>query len=126
VAEYLRDAVEVYQGGTDLLRCCDRLEGREHVIVIDALLDSVGRAGEVVVIRDGFDGFEDTQPHAHGLSALQAIQLLRTVAPVRFTVAAVRIASADVRPGLSPALAAEVQRIAEEVLACASQCPAEF
>jgi hydrogenase maturation protease len=126
VAEHLRNAVEVLEGGTDLLRCWNQLEGREHVIVVDALLDDAGLPGEVVVITGAFDGFDNTQPHAHGLSAMQAIELLRTVAPARVTVAAVRIPSAGIHPGLSPALAAQLPRIAEEVLACASQCPAEL
>lgn len=111
--------VEVICGGTDLLRCANQLEGRRHVILVDALLDH-GRPGEVVVTRDCFEDFAARQGHAHSLSALQAVELLRAVTPgleaVRFTLAAIRIAKASVRSELSAALAAEIPQILDRLL----------
>ncbi len=111
--------VEVICGGTDLLRCTNQLEGRRHVILVDALLDH-GRPGEVVVTRDCFEDFAARQGHAHSLSALQAVELLRAVTPgleaVRFTLAAIRIAKASVRSELSAALAAEIPQILDRLL----------
>jgi hydrogenase maturation protease len=111
--------VEVICGGTDLLRCANQFEGRRHVILVDALLDH-GRPGEVVVTRDCFEDFAARQGHAHSLSALQAVELLRAVTPgleaVRFTLAAIRIAKASVRPELSAALAAGIPQILDRLL----------
>jgi len=110
---------EVVCGGTDLLRCASRLEKRRLVILVDAMLDH-GRPGRVVVVRNCFHEFDSRQGHAHCLSAVQAIELLRAVTPalssVRFTLAGVGIASASVGPKLSAPLAAAIPGILDRLL----------
>jgi hydrogenase maturation protease len=110
---------EVLCGGTDLLRCADRMEGRTRVILIDALLDGL-EEGSVTVADIDIAGLDDRQGHVHHLSAVQAVQLLRTVAPslreTRFTLIGIGISSAGIGPGLSPRLAARSTAILDRVL----------
>ena len=49
----LPDGVEAIQGGTDLLRCAARIEGRRRVIVVDAVRDDAA-PGTVSEIADSY------------------------------------------------------------------------
>ena len=107
--------------GTDLLACADQIEGRSRITLLDALLDP-SRAGSVAVVGDvnGLQGVEDRQWHAHHLSLLQAIRLLRMVTPsletARLSLISISINSARLQPELSPPLAERMPQILERVL----------
>jgi hydrogenase maturation protease len=111
----LPETVEVISGGTDLLRLAGQIEGRSRVMVIDAIEDG-NPVGHVSLFPDNSPALNDCQQHAHHLSAVQAIGLLKLVAPVRFTLLGVSISSAAVAEDLSPALAACVPAILDRVL----------
>ncbi len=115
----LPEDTEVLAGGTDLLGYEDRLEGRRHVVLIDALLGG-STPGEVTVYHDDFRELEQDRQHAHYVSAPASIALLRTVSPAlsatRFTLVAVAIASARMRRELSPALEAKLPAVLDRVL----------
>ena len=111
----LPETVEVVCGGTDLLRHAGRMEGRTRVVVADAIQGD-GEVGSVSIFQDALPGLDDHQEHAHHLSAVQAIGLLRMVARVPFTLLGISISSAAVGNGLSPALAARAPAISERVL----------
>jgi hydrogenase maturation protease len=118
------ETTEVAAGGTDLLRLVDRMAGRERVIVVDAML-SAEPPGRVGVFEDDFDGVSVQPGHAHHLSAVQAVRLLRTVVPalsgVRFTLITITVSGAAAGEQLSPELAASlpdiVRRVREAVTA---------
>jgi hydrogenase maturation protease len=88
--------------GTDLLRSASQLEGRDWVIVVDAL-ESAGQTGQVSVVEDRVA--EERFQQAHWLSAAQAVELLRALMPslaqTRFTWVLVHVAAARTLAGLS-------------------------
>ena len=99
----LPEWVEVICGGSDLLRYTGEMQGRSRVVVIDAIQDESGPGG-VTVFDESLLGLDERQSHAHQLSAVQAIHLLRTVTPARYTLVGISIASATATAGLSPTL----------------------
>ena len=104
-------------GGTDLLRYADEMEGRERVILIDAIEGDV--AGEITVTDE--DPPEALSAGAHTLSAPAAVGLFRHLMPkVRFTWLLAGIRSARVGEGLSPELAAALPRLRERVMELAA------
>jgi hydrogenase maturation protease len=115
----LPGGVEARRAGSDLLRLADALSGRRHVVLVDAILDPE-RCGAVNVVAD-IRSLDNYQGHAHHLSAVQSLALLRTVRPelAASAVTWVTIAVGDVRiaRGLSPALEAALPGILEQVLA---------
>ena len=110
----LPDGVEAMSGGSDLLRCAGRMEGRRRVVVIDAMQDG-GEPGSVQVLEESA-GLDERQDHAHHLSAVQAIRLVQMIAPVPCTLLGISIPSAAAGTGLSPMLAARMPAILDCVL----------
>jgi hydrogenase maturation protease len=111
----LPEHAEVICGGSDLLRYAGEMEGRKRVFLIDAIQDGSG-AGTVTVFDQDFRGLEQHQEHAHHLSAIQAVNLLRLLVPARFTLLAISISSARREPALSPAMAQRMPVILQQVL----------
>jgi hydrogenase maturation protease len=111
----LPESVEVMCGGTDLLRCGGQMEGRSRVIFIDAIQDDAP-LGSVLVFGENFSEMDSRQEHAHHLSAVQAIQLLKMMvaAPVRLL--GISISSAVTRTELSPAVDGRMPSILDRVL----------
>ena len=105
----LPEHVEVISGGTDLLRYADRMEGRDRVVLIDAIQDGA-EPGTVAVFED-LDELDDRQGHAHHLSVVQAVKLLKLLTPVRFTLFAISIGSAKASSELSSPMAARMHSI---------------
>ena len=104
--------VEAITGGTDLLGCAGWIEGRQSVLVIDAILDDA-EPGSVSVVNGDL---EERQEHAHHLSVAQAVKLLELTTPARFTVLGVSVRAASLGEELSPALAARLPAIVDRVL----------
>jgi len=107
--------MEVVCGGTDLFRYMELMQGRERVILVDAVMG--GRSGDVSVWNKPPP---DSGPEsAHALSPVKSLQLLRIVSPqldaVRFTWVLVHIRAAELGPGLSPKVEAAVRRAADAV-----------
>lgn len=115
----LPESVEVMIGGSDLLRIADLLPGRHKVILIDALLDA-GPVGTVHWFLQESAGLSQQQRHAHQLSAVQSIQLLKKLHPVlkdtTFLFACISVVSAELRPELSAKLSARVGEIVREIM----------
>lgn len=101
-------------GSTDLLRHAGDIEGRNRVILVDAL-QSAAAPGDVAVFEDCAE-LEDRQTNAHELSVAQAVRLLQLMTPVRFTLLGVAVWSVDVSGNLSPALEARMPAILDRVL----------
>jgi hydrogenase maturation protease len=76
----LRDGMEFIEGGSDVLSLATRMEGRERVVLIDAVL-SDDEPGTVSVDEEPFEDFEVRWEHVHGPSAIQAVGLLKALAP---------------------------------------------
>ena len=112
---------DVLIGGTDLLRYTGEMEGRERVILIDAVpIDAGSDAVGTIVVTDE-DPPEGTPAGAHTLSAPAAVRLLRQLMPeVRFTWILAGVGSARAGEGLSPELAAAVPRLRERVMELAA------
>lgn len=122
---------EVMWGGTDLLRCVDSMEGREQVIVVDAILDD-SEPGVVSFLDHEFPGTQregesesclergDRQSHVHHLSAIRAIDLARlgseSLRASRVTVVAITIGSASGSPDLSSTMSAKLGQIVDSLL----------
>lgn len=109
---------EVIAGGTDLLRLVDAMTGRERVVLVDAMLGGEP-VGGVLVFEGDFDGLGDGAGHAHHLSAVQAVKLLRSTEPalstVRFTLVTIAVSGAAAVEQLSPQLAACLPGIVRRV-----------
>jgi len=105
---------EVVWGGSDLLRFAGGLEGRERIVVIDALADD-SPPGTVSIFRDSLDALDDRQGQAHQLSAVAAIRLLQLSWVVPFTFIGISIREAATDAELSPALAAQMPAILERL-----------
>jgi len=115
----LTEDTEVLNGGTDLLRCAEKMAGRKRVVIIDAVMD--GFSPGTVSVIDG----EDIEPeegcgNAHHLSALSSISLLQLTQPslpaAHFTLIAISIHSALASLELSPALRQVMPRILYSIL----------
>ncbi|HUI59580.1 MAG TPA: hydrogenase maturation protease [Steroidobacteraceae bacterium] len=111
----LPESVEVISGGTDLLRFASQIEGRSRVFILDAIHDDA-EPGAVSVFAADLPGLDERQEHAHHLSAVQAIGVLRILMPVRITLVGISISSAAIESGLSPALDTRVPAIVDRVL----------
>lgn len=68
------DEQDVVEGGTDLLRLAGELADRELIVLVDAVDDP---DIEVAVLDHGDPKLDDAQMHAHHLSAVQALDLIR-------------------------------------------------
>lgn len=66
--------VDVIEGGTDLLRHAEALRGRELIVLVDAVAN---RDIDLRVLEHGAPELSDEQLHAHHLSAVQALDLIR-------------------------------------------------
>ena len=115
----LPDDVELLWGGADVLSCADKMIGRTRVTLLDALLDPT-QPGALCIFDGDFSALETGQPSVHQLSAAGAIELLLIAEPslrdVPFKLLAVAVRSAEVRPEISPALAAKLPQLLELVL----------
>jgi hydrogenase maturation protease len=73
----LPDDVDIIDGGTDLLRVANQLRGRELIVLVDSAACDVAQNEPVVVLEHGSPRLADFQQHAHHLSAVQALDLIR-------------------------------------------------
>jgi hydrogenase maturation protease len=69
-----RNDVDFVEGGTDLLRMAPYMRNRELIILIDAVDDP---PTPLMVIEHGAPELSEAQQHAHHLSAVQALNLIR-------------------------------------------------
>lgn len=121
VAKYpdLPADTDVAYGGSDLLRHDGVLADRDRVIIVDAVFDGF-EPGTVRVLDEDFDDWEERQGHAHQLSAVAAIQLLRASAPrlanTRFTIISVSVASVRAEERLSAPMSAKLPQIVRRVV----------
>jgi hydrogenase maturation protease len=111
----LPESVEVICGGTDLLRYARQIESRSAVLVLDAI-QGAAEPGTISVFADGAPELDETQEHAHHLSAIQAIRLLQMTMPVSFLLLCVSISGGSLVAGLSPELAARLPAVTDRVL----------
>ena len=108
---------DVLLAGTDLLRYAGEMEGRERVILIDAIESDV--VGEITVTDE--DPPEGPPAGAHTLSAPAAVRLLRPLMPeVRFTWMLAGVRSARMGEDLSPELAAALPRLRQRLMELAA------
>jgi hydrogenase maturation protease len=103
------DRAEVLTAGTDVLRSMERIDGREHVILVDAV-ECGDKPGRISVLDEPL--FEERQEYAHSLSAAQAVELMRSAMPglrgTKFTWVLVHVAPVKASEGLSADVAAAV------------------
>ena len=111
----LPENVEVICGGSDLLRCSDQIDGRARVVVIDAVQDDA-EPGSVSSFDDAGSDLDDRQDHAHQLSAVQAIRLLKLTTSAHCRLLGISISSAAAGARLSPALVDRMPAILDRVL----------
>ncbi len=111
----LPESVEVICGGTDLLRYAGQMEGRSRVILIDAIQDDA-QPGGVLVLGETLPEMDSRQEHAHHLSAVQAIQLLKMMVAAPIALLGISISSAVTRTELSPAIDGRMLSILDRVL----------
>jgi hydrogenase maturation protease len=107
--------VEAMCGGTDLLRYAGQMEGRSRVIFIDAIQDDA-QPGSVLVFGETFPEMDSRQEHAHHLSAVQAIQLLKMMVAAPIALLGISISSAVTQTELSPAVDGRMASILDRVL----------
>ena len=111
------DCVEIVNGGTDLLRHVDLISGREQVIPVDAILDDAD-PGSVSLFDDDIP-LESHQPHAHHLSAIQTVRILKAISPsfvaTRFAFVVVSVSVLHNASALSPRPAGKLPEIVDQV-----------
>ena len=111
--------VELAWGGADLLACAGLLEGRERVVLLDAVEGE--EPGELIRLDPFGEDLDERSRGAHALSAPAALRLLRTVDPAfaASEVLLLGVTVAEVRAGerLSPTLEESIPRIVDTVLA---------
>jgi hydrogenase maturation protease len=98
-------AADVAAVHTDLLGWIDRFENYERVILVDALLDPDGPAGEVSVLTEAqLASFPDASPSVHQMSPLLALRLFRQLYPgAKTEVVLVALRTREIRiPGCRP------------------------
>lgn len=69
-----RSDIDFLEAGTDLLRAAPHMRDRELIILIDAVDNA---ASPLTVIEHGSPDLSEAQEHAHHLSAVQALNLIR-------------------------------------------------
>jgi hydrogenase maturation protease len=111
----LPESVEVMCGGTDPLRYGGQMEGRSRVIFIDAIQDDAP-PGSVMVCGETFSEMDSRQEHAHHLSAVQAIQLLKMTVAAPIALLGISVSSAATQTELSPAVGGRMSSILDRVL----------
>jgi hydrogenase maturation protease len=126
LARRLRDhpalpaTAEVIDGGTDLLRLEEEMERREHVFLVDALLEE-GEPGRLLRFDGDLHELDDHGGSAHHLSPVQALGLLRCLYPtlrdVPITFLGVTITGVVISPVLSAALGGRLEGLVDELLA---------
>jgi hydrogenase maturation protease len=77
----LPTAVELVDVHTDLLGYIDRFAGRDHVILVDAMIAS-NDWGIGVFSEETFSAWNERSTGVHGLSALMAVKVFRRLQPV--------------------------------------------
>jgi len=111
---------EVTICGTDLLRAANAIRGRSRVFIVDAgLEDAVPGTVSAHQLEDGI-GRSWSGRHAHGLSPLDTIELLKLAASSgtlpQFTLITIAVSSVRMRDRLSPALVVALPEITEGIL----------
>ena len=110
--------VEIAWGGTDLLACGDLLEGRERVVLLDAVEGD--EPGEVRPLDPWADDLQQRTTGAHALSAPEALRLLRHTRPslawTSFLLLGVTVTDVRLGEGLSPWVEERLQQLAETIL----------
>jgi len=111
----LPECAEVICGGSDLLRYAGQMEGRDRVVVIDAVQGDM-EPGSVEIFEGAGSGLDERQDHVHHISAVQAIRLLEMIKSVHCTLLGISISSVAVGTSLSPKVAARMPTILDSVL----------
>lgn len=114
----LPDTVDVIAGGSDLLRFASDVPGRERVVVIDAADD--GNPPGTIRVRQPTSPPSTSGQHAHHLSAIEAIALLRLIADAPVFLLTVSVETASPGWALSPAVESRLADIVSRALAVAS------
>ena len=117
LAEDLRlpSDVEVMQGGTDLLRCGDRMQERTRIFLIDAM-QSDSAPGTISVIDTALDQLMETHENAHQLSVASAVKLLGLTISAPFTILAIAIPAVRAGHELSSSMSLRMPAMVERVL----------
>ena len=108
---------DVIAGVTDVLRLADQFKGRRRIIVIDAVLGNAQPGKVSVVDPRRLQESAPTRRHAHGISPVDNLELLRAVDVLepRTVLKVVTISIGSVRGGeeLSPALSEALPAITD-------------
>lgn len=111
---------EVTICGTDLLRATNAIRGRTRVFIVDAALEEKA-PGTVSVHRlEEESGRSWSSRHAHGLSPVDTLELLKLAGSSgtspEFTLITIAVSSVRMRDRLSPALDVALPRITDGIL----------
>lgn len=122
----LAERADFTLAGDDLLGAAPAMEGRRHVILVDALLGDPA-AGVVEIHEEPFDGLETRSAGAHALSVPGCVTLLKrtnpAIAPARFTLIGVVVDGVRRAPTPSAALSRRLPAVADAVRACLREGP---
>lgn len=122
----LRGHADFVVGGSDLLRIADRCEGRERVVLIDAL-QCDDEPGTVSVHEEPFDGLDPEWKNAHTPSVVQIVGLLKMLSPALrgtpFTLIGIAVAELRREPSLSHHMPEITGRVREALARCVSVPP---
>ncbi len=113
--------VAVVVGGADLLRLDSSVRGRSRVLLLDAIEALPGET-EPLVADHPLAGIDRQSPHAHHLSAVQALELLLLTDPclaaTRFTWFLVPVCADSLSGAMSSRLDALLPAFIDAILAC--------
>ncbi len=111
----LPEGVDVFCGGTDLLRYAGEMEGRSRVLIVDAIENDAHEA-PVVLLRPGDSCIDARQDNVHQLSAVDAMRLIEWTAAIRCTLVGIPICSARFTPKSTTVSEGRITAILDRIL----------
>ena len=117
LAVRIPDGVDVVDGGTSGMDMLDLIDGRDHLIVVDAVSTGAPPATVVRLTDEDVPAFFRTKisPHQLGLSDVLAALTILDSAPAAITLIGIVPVALDLGLELSPTIAARLDDLVEMV-----------
>lgn len=116
----LPDCVEIIDGGTSGMDCLDRIADADLLLIADCMRSAGKQPGDITRLADDqINAWFKTKisPHQVGLSDVLAACCFHGISPKKVVLIGVQPASFDTSMELTPAIAAVLPRVIDDLLA---------
>lgn len=116
----LPDCVEIIDGGTSGMDCLDRIADADLLLIADCMRKAGAQPGDITRLADDqINAWFKTKisPHQVGLSDVLAACCFHGISPKKVVLIGVQPASFDTSMELTPAIAAVLPRVIDDLLA---------